>query len=62
MDETKNVYIGNIPFDHTEEQVLEIAKSVGPVIDLKLLFDPMTESLEDMPLLSTAITKQQHPL
>lgn len=42
MDETKNVYIGNIPFDHTEEQVLEIAKSVGPVIDLKLLFDPMT--------------------
>lgn len=42
MDETKNVYIGNIPFDYTEEQVLEIAKSVGPVIDLKLLFDPMT--------------------
>lgn len=37
-----SVYIGNIPFDYTEEQVLEIAKSVGPVNDLKLLFDPLT--------------------
>lgn len=36
------MYIGNIPFDYTEEQVLEIAKSVGPVNDLKLLFDPLT--------------------
>lgn len=40
--ESKSIYIGNIPFDYTEEQVLEIAKSVGPVMDLKLLFDPMT--------------------
>ncbi|CCE85269.1 Piso0_004851 [Millerozyma farinosa CBS 7064] len=39
---SKNVYIGNIPFDHTEEQVLDIARSVGPVLDLKLLFDSMT--------------------
>lgn len=37
-----SVYIGNIPFDYTEEQVVEIAKSVGPVNDLKLLFDPLT--------------------
>lgn len=40
--ESRSVYIGNIPFDYTEEQVLEIAKSVGPVMDLKLLFDSMT--------------------
>lgn len=36
------VYIGNIPYEYTEEQVLEIAKSVGPVEDLKLLFDPVS--------------------
>lgn len=35
-----SVYIGNIPYEYTEEQVLEIAESVGPVDDLKLLFDP----------------------
>lgn len=39
---TRSVYIGSIPFDYTEEQVLDIAKSVGPVNDLKLLFDPVT--------------------
>lgn len=38
--EGSSVYIGNIPYDYTEEQVMEIAKSVGPVDDLKLLFDP----------------------
>lgn len=42
MDVTQSVYIGNIPFDYTEEQVMEIAQSVGPVADLKLLFDPLT--------------------
>lgn len=40
--EARSVYIGGIPFDHTEEQVADIAKSVGPVSDLKLLFDPVT--------------------
>lgn len=37
-----SVYLGNIPYDYTEEQVMEIAQSVGPVDDLKLLFDPNT--------------------
>ncbi|KAK6202625.1 uncharacterized protein RJT21DRAFT_20849 [Scheffersomyces amazonensis] len=37
-----SVSIGKFPFDYTEDQVLEIAKSVGPVIDLKLLFDELT--------------------
>lgn len=42
MDATKTVYVGSIPFDQTEEQVMEIAKSIGPVVDMKLLFDPLT--------------------
>ncbi|KAI3403859.1 hypothetical protein KGF56_003289 [Candida oxycetoniae] len=36
------VSIGKFPLDYTEEQVLEIARSVGPVLDVKLLFDEMT--------------------
>lgn len=36
------IYIGSIPFDYTEEQVGEIAKSVGPFTDLKLMFDSTT--------------------
>ncbi|ODV69942.1 hypothetical protein HYPBUDRAFT_151484 [Hyphopichia burtonii NRRL Y-1933] len=40
--QSRSVYIGSIPFDYTEEQVLDIAKSVGPVLDLKLLFDSTT--------------------
>ncbi|PSK34641.1 hypothetical protein C7M61_005001 [Candidozyma pseudohaemuli] len=39
---SKTVFIASIPFDYTEEQVLEIARSVGPVIDIKLLFDSST--------------------
>ncbi|KAG7194946.1 uncharacterized protein KQ657_004055 [Scheffersomyces spartinae] len=42
MEENQSVYIGNIPFDYTEERVAEIAKTVGPVADLKLLFDNIT--------------------
>lgn len=40
--DARSVYIGSIPFDYTEEQVSDIAKSVGPVSDLKLLFDPVS--------------------
>lgn len=36
------VYINSIPFDYTEEQVGDIAKSVGPFTDLKLMFDNTT--------------------
>ncbi|KAI5967045.1 hypothetical protein KGF57_000473 [Candida theae] len=43
MDNTSTcVSIGKFPFDYTEEQVLEIARSVGPVLDIKLLFDDLT--------------------
>ena len=41
-DNDLTVHIGSIPFDYTEEQVAEIARSVGPVSDLKLMFDPNT--------------------
>jgi len=37
-----SVSIGKFPFDYTEDQVLDIARSVGPVLDLKLLFDELT--------------------
>ncbi len=33
------IYIGSIPYDQTEEQLLDILKSVGPVSDFKLIFD-----------------------
>lgn len=38
----RTVFVASIPFDYTEEQVLEIAKSVGPVNEIKLLFDTAT--------------------
>ena len=43
MDSTSTcVSIGKFPFDYTEEQVRDIASSVGPVLDVKLLFDELT--------------------
>lgn len=39
---SKVIYITSIPYDKTEEQVLDIAKSVGPVVSSKLLFDRET--------------------
>lgn len=36
------VYVGSIPYDQTEEQMLDIFKSVGPVLSLKLMFDKET--------------------
>ncbi|KAG7664230.1 uncharacterized protein J8A68_002244 [[Candida] subhashii] len=40
--QSTTVSIGKFPFDYSEEQVMQIAKSVGPVLDLKLLFDDLT--------------------
>jgi cleavage stimulation factor subunit 2 len=33
------VFIGNIPYDATEETLLEIFKTVGPVVSFRLVFD-----------------------
>lgn len=41
-DNDRIVYISSLPFDYSEEQVAELAKSVGPISDLKLIFDSVT--------------------
>lgn len=33
------IYVGSIPFDQTEEQILDILRSVGPVVNFRLVFD-----------------------
>ncbi|GAV55667.1 hypothetical protein ZYGR_0AY00590 [Zygosaccharomyces rouxii] len=36
------VYLGSIPYDQTEEQILDLCSNVGPVTNLKMMFDPQT--------------------
>lgn len=36
------VYVGSIPYDQTEEQILDLCSNVGPVVSLKMMFDPQT--------------------
>ncbi|KAH3687339.1 hypothetical protein WICPIJ_001683 [Wickerhamomyces pijperi] len=38
----KYIYIGSIPYDQTEQQVLEIANTIGPVVNMKMMFDKET--------------------
>jgi len=33
------VFVGNIPYDATEEQLIEIFQEVGPVVSFRLVFD-----------------------
>jgi hypothetical protein len=33
------VFVGNIPYDMTEEQLIDIFKEVGPVVSFRLMFD-----------------------
>lgn len=40
--EGTSVSVGRFPFEYTEDQILTIARSVGPVEDLKLLFEDLT--------------------
>ncbi|KAG7709811.1 hypothetical protein KL950_002030 [Ogataea haglerorum] len=42
LEPSRVIYIGGIPFDQTEDQILDIARSVGPVVSSKLLFDRET--------------------
>ena len=39
---SKVVFVGNIPYEMTEEQLIDIFKEVGPVHSLKLMFDRET--------------------
>eukprot|EP01118_Nematostelium_gracile_P017292 TRINITY_DN7340_c0_g1_i1.p1 TRINITY_DN7340_c0_g1~~TRINITY_DN7340_c0_g1_i1.p1 ORF type:complete len:245 (+),score=59.40 TRINITY_DN7340_c0_g1_i1:89-823(+) len=36
------VFVGNIPYDATEEQLIEIFQTVGPVVSFRLVFDRET--------------------
>ncbi|AQZ10304.1 RNA15 (YGL044C) [Zygosaccharomyces parabailii] len=36
------VYLGSIPYDQTEEQILDLCSNVGPITNLKMMFDPQT--------------------
>lgn len=39
---SKVVFVGNIPYEMTEEQLVDIFKEVGPVISFRLMFDRET--------------------
>lgn len=39
---TRVVFIGNIPFDLSEEQLIDIFKEVGPITNFRLMFDKDT--------------------
>ncbi|KAK4051907.1 hypothetical protein OIV83_002612 [Microbotryomycetes sp. JL201] len=36
------IFVGNLPFDYTEEQLTEVFSSVGPVVSFRLVFDRET--------------------
>ncbi|BGP46866.1 hypothetical protein JCM10450v2_002717 [Rhodotorula kratochvilovae] len=36
---SKVLFVGNLPFDYTEEQFVEVFNSVGPVVSFRLVFD-----------------------
>jgi len=39
---SRSVFVGNIPYGTTEEELNEIFKQVGPVVSFRLVFDPKT--------------------
>ncbi len=42
MSRSKIVFVGNIPYDTTEEQLVDIFKEVGPIASFRLMFDRET--------------------
>ncbi|MCJ1468141.1 hypothetical protein MMC07_006769 [Pseudocyphellaria aurata] len=38
----RQVFVGNIPYGLSEEQIIEVLRSVGPVLSFRLLFDQET--------------------
>jgi cleavage stimulation factor subunit 2 len=42
MSRSRVVFVGNIPYDMTEEQLIDILKEVGPVLSFRLMFDRET--------------------
>lgn len=41
-DRSRSVFVGNIPYDATEEQLIEIFREVGPVVSFRLVHDKDT--------------------
>ncbi|KAF9907197.1 hypothetical protein BX616_000502, partial [Lobosporangium transversale] len=42
MNGSKVVFVGNIPYEQTEEQLIEIFSEVGPVVNFRLVFERET--------------------
>lgn len=38
MESSRSVFVGNIPYDATEEALIELMRTVGPVVSLRLVF------------------------
>lgn len=38
----RSVFVGNIPYDATEEQLIDIFREVGPVVSFQFVFDKET--------------------
>ena len=36
------VYLGSIPYDQTEQQILDLCSNIGPVVNLRMMFDTQT--------------------
>lgn len=36
------IYLGSIPYDQTEEQILDLCSNVGPVVRMRMMFDPQS--------------------
>ncbi|KAJ2744011.1 hypothetical protein GGI20_003311 [Coemansia sp. BCRC 34301] len=41
-EESNVVFLGNVGFDTTEEQLKKVLELAGPVLDIRLVFDPMS--------------------
>ena len=39
---SRTVYVGSLPYDQTEQQILDLCRNVGPVTNMKMMFDPQT--------------------
>lgn len=42
LHRSRTVFVGNIPYDATEEQLVDIFQEVGPVVSFRLVFDKET--------------------
>lgn len=55
----RSVFVGNIPYEATEEQLKDIFSEVGPVVSFRLVYDRETGKPKGYGSASTK-TKRQH--